>query len=739
MITFHVLGAVELRGAGGRHLGSPLAGSKRLALLAYLMLGARRGATRRDTLLGLFWPESDQRSARNALSNMLHQIRRSLGAGAIVSRGHDEVGLAEEALWCDALAFHTALSEGRLAEALELYRGELLEGLYVPGASAEFEQWLDVERSGLRSRAFDAARALDEAAAAAGNAAESIRWARRASTLEPFDERAARRLIERLDGAGDRAAALRTYEELAVRLAREFEVEPSAETRALITAVREREEATVAAVSAPASQRAGRSAVPAAASPDRGPFPVSTIAVLPFENLSGSADAEPISAGLHDDLLTELSRISSLSVIARTSVMKYRNATLSVPEIARELGVGTVVECAVQTAGGRLRLNVQVIDTASGAHRWAERYDRELSARSIFDLQVELSREIAQALRAELTGPVRRRGAGKEPTEDLEAYRLYAQGRALADQRTPHAMYRSVDYFQRAIERDPGYALAWSGLADALSLLEFYDHAAPATAPGPLHAALRAVELGPDLGQARASLGIVQSLRQQGPAALAELETAIELAPSHAEAHAWLGWVHLLRGCPAEALVCERRAVELDPLAPAFRAYLAEAYLASGEPEEALRHAARACEIQPEYGLARFMEGLVLAHLGRVAEAESALEAAFRLVPPQGAPSHAEIHAVLAVIHLAADDRAAAHARLARIDGARHPFARGLVLAALADIDGAFTAFQRVRAWDSFSTEHFRYFFPDALAALRADPRYRRMRRELDVTWGWEE
>lgn len=713
MITFHVLGTLDLRGPEGRHLASPLSGSKRLALLAYLALGARRGLHRRDTLLGLFWPDAEQKRARNSLSNMLHQIRRSLGPDVLVARGHDEVGLAEGVLRCDALVFQEALDEGRLADALELYRGHLLEGLFVPDASPELDHWLDAERARLRGRAAEAARVLAEGAARAGNAAEAIRWGRRAFALDPYDERAARHLIALLDGAGDRAGALRTYEELATRLAREFEAEPSAETRAVIEGVRERDEPGEAAASSP----------------------VRSVAVLPFENLSGTPDAEPFAAGLHDDLLTELSRISALSVIARTSVLRYRGTNRSAPEIARELGVGTIIEGGVRTAGGRLRLNVQVIDAGSGAHRWAERYDRELSARSIFDLQGELSREIAQALQAELAAGERKRTAG-ERTEDLEAYRLCVQGRALLDQRTPRAMYRSVDYFQRAIERDAGYALAWSGLADALSLLEFYDYAPPSSAPGPMHAALRAVELGPDLGQAHASLGIIRSIRQQGSSALSELEKAIELAPSHAEAHAWLGWVHLLRGCPGEALAAERRAVELDPLAPAFRAYLAETHLANGELREALREAVRAREIQPEYGLAHFMEGLALFHLRRLAEAEAAMEMALELVPPWGTPCHAEVHALLAVIRVAAGDHAAARARLARIDGAAHPFSRGLVLAALGDVDGAFSSFERVQYWDSFSAEHFRYFFPRVLGPLRADPRYHRVRRDIDHRWG---
>ena len=757
MITFHVLGTPDLRTPDGRHLASPVAGAKRLSLLAYLVLGARRGFTRRDTLLGLLWPELDQRSARNSLSNMLHQVRRALGSDVIVTRGRDDVGLAEGAVSCDARSFEQALNEGRLAEALELYRGDLLEGVFVSGASPEFDNWLDVERARLRGRAADAARALYEGADVAGNGDDAIRWARWAYALDPYDERAARRVITLLDAKGDRAAALRMCEELTARLAREFEAEPSAETRALIEIVRDSQRA---AGSAARDEMSSSGAFPGAISSvpmssgtlssgaaggvmpgwsDTGGAPaalsIRSVAVLPFENLSRSPEAQPFVLGLHDDLLTELSRIAALSVIARTSVLGYRGTGRPIQQIARELGVGTIVEGGVQTYRGRLRLNVQVIDAATGAHRWAERYDRELSAQGIFELQGELAREIARTLEAELTTGERRR-AERERTEDLEAYRLCVQGRALLDQRTPRAMHRSVEYFQRAIERDSDYALAWAGLADALSLLEFYDQSAPPSAPDPMEAALRAVELGPQLGQACASLGIIRAIRHQGAASLPDLEKAIALAPSHAEAHAWLGWVRLLQGDPSAALTSERRAVELDPLAPAFRAYLAEILLACDDTHEALREAVRARQIQPEYGLAHFIEGLVLYHLGRLPEAQSALETALTLVPPWGAPRQAEVQAVLAAISVARGDHVDARARLARIDGAAHPFSRGLVLAALGDTDDAIATFERVRSWDSFSVDHYRYFFPAELGPLRRDPRFAQLRTGIDRTWG---
>ena len=196
MITFNVLGTLDLRGPTGRHLGSPLLGSKRLALLSYLALATPRGPHRRDTLLALLWPELDARHARNALNNMLYQIRRSLDSEILVASGKDEVGLSEGTLWCDAVAFEQALDGGREQEALELYRGDLLDGFFVLGASAEFDHWLDGERDRLRRRATDGARILTDRAEQTGNSREAIRWARWRSTTGAWSAsawRAARR------------------------------------------------------------------------------------------------------------------------------------------------------------------------------------------------------------------------------------------------------------------------------------------------------------------------------------------------------------------------------------------------------------------------------------------------------------------------------------------------------------------------------------------------------------------
>lgn len=237
MIRFHALGTLELRAADGRAHLAILAQPKRTALLAYLAVASPRGYHRRDTLLGLFWPESATERARHSLNQAIYAIRSILGAGVLVSRGSEEVGLAPDALWCDATAVEAALEAGELEAGLDLYHGDFLPGFFLSEAP-EFEHWLETRRSQLRDRAVDAAWRLAEHAEGAGNQVGAAHWARRAAALVPEDEVSLRRLVALLDRCGDRAGALAAYQAFARRLAAEYEADPSPETTQLLQEVR---------------------------------------------------------------------------------------------------------------------------------------------------------------------------------------------------------------------------------------------------------------------------------------------------------------------------------------------------------------------------------------------------------------------------------------------------------------------------------------------------------------------
>lgn len=237
MIRFRSLGGLELRNEEGIEVRSVLAQARRTALLASMSLPGGSDFVRRDTLMGRLWPDSPQERARHSLNQALYGLRRSLGGKAVMSMGDEEVGLDPDLVWCDVRAFQVALREGREKEALELYRGELLPGFFLSGARA-FEAWLEGERMGLRTSAVGAAWALSERAERAESSVEAVSWARRAVTISGQEEVGVQRLLRLLARAGDRAAAVSTYEAFARRIGADPGVEPSPETRALIQEIR---------------------------------------------------------------------------------------------------------------------------------------------------------------------------------------------------------------------------------------------------------------------------------------------------------------------------------------------------------------------------------------------------------------------------------------------------------------------------------------------------------------------
>jgi eukaryotic-like serine/threonine-protein kinase len=241
LIRLRALGPIELHDSDGRELRAVVAQPKRLALLVYLAAGPR-GFHRRDTLLALFWPELDEAHARAALNQAIRFLRRQLGGSStsiVVSRGGEELGVDASALWCDAAAFRDEIEAGRYGEALELYRGDLLQGFFAEGG-AGLEEWLERERARLRAVAAKAARALAEAREREQNFTTAVASARRAVELSDLDERVVRELLQLLDRLGDRAGAIHAYQAFARRLADEFDATPAPETTAVMERIRAR-------------------------------------------------------------------------------------------------------------------------------------------------------------------------------------------------------------------------------------------------------------------------------------------------------------------------------------------------------------------------------------------------------------------------------------------------------------------------------------------------------------------
>ena len=289
-----------------------------------------------------------------------------------------------------------------------------------------------------------------------------------------------------------------------------------------------------------------------------------SVAVLPFKDFSTNKDQEYFCDGMTDAIIGRISRLENLKVISMTSVMRYKDPDRDLKRIGRELGVQSIVEGSVQREGDRIRINAQLIDVDEDAHLWSQTFDRELI--SIFDIQDEISQAVAQKLQVQLLNDGSK-AKSDWGTDNLEAYNAYVHGRFLWRKRTEQDLKSAVGYFEQAIKLDSNYALAWSGLADAWTVLPGYSSATNAEVlPKARVAAERAVALNDDLAEAHASLGLILSNENRVAEATREFERAIELNPGYVWTYPW--YANLLEGIGQveEGTRQLERALELDPL-----------------------------------------------------------------------------------------------------------------------------------------------------------------------------
>ncbi|NIN73123.1 MAG: tetratricopeptide repeat protein [Gemmatimonadetes bacterium] len=352
-----------------------------------------------------------------------------------------------------------------------------------------------------------------------------------------------------------------------------------------------------------------------------GPAPspaVKWVAVLPFTNMSADPENEYFSDGITDDIITHLSKIADLTVISRTTVMRYKGSEMSVSEIGGELGVTNILEGGVRRVGDRVRISAQLIDAATDANLWAETYDRELT--DIFTIQTDVAERIATALEATLTTDERDR-IERPPTEDLEAYDLYLRGRYFWNQRG-EGIRRGLEYFRQALERDPDYARAHAGVADCYSLLGFYAYLRPSEAfPAARAAAHTALEIDEGLDEAHISLGFVKLFYEwDAPGAAAEYQRALELNPNSAQAHYWYSSAFLNTGRYDESIAEAERAIELDPLSLHANTVLGWQLIGVRRYAEAREQIHRTIELDPNYAIAHWLLGQTYAFDARVAE-----------------------------------------------------------------------------------------------------------------------
>jgi DNA-binding SARP family transcriptional activator/tetratricopeptide (TPR) repeat protein len=572
MVRLRVLGPADLRDADGREISDVLRQRKRLAFLTFLAV-APRPFQRRDSLVALFWPELDIEHARAALRRTLYWLRSALGAEVIESRGDDEVGVSTQHLWCDAAEFAQRMARSDLHGALELYVGDLLEGLH-PDVAPELERALDAERSRLRSLALEAARGLAERAFRDARWREAGHWATRALSIGRHDENALRTLMESLSRDGDRAGALRAYDAFARDLMHELGIRPSREVRELHERIR-----TSSGEWTPA--RSARPDIEASVSPSA---TTGAMAIFPF-TVHGGPEYGYLGEGFVDLLAAALDGAGPLRVVEPTLVtrgLRERGVPAApdvgqATEIAAHLGADAVVLGSIVEAGGQLRASCVLYRNA----HVVTRVETSGSAEGdVFQMVDDLARALLTERDTGAAARLTRLAA--TTTSSIVALKAYLRGEA--EFRASHFL-AAIDWFRRATDADPLFALAHHRLAAAAS--------AAGVEPIAQDAVRQASALRERLPERDRALVDAQRAWLEGDSEAAERATAaaLEAHPDDAEAWFLLGEIQFHEGPmrgrrSAEASDAMRRAVELDPSHTGALLHLARIAALDGRMDE---------------------------------------------------------------------------------------------------------------------------------------------------------
>jgi serine/threonine protein kinase/Tfp pilus assembly protein PilF len=355
-----------------------------------------------------------------------------------------------------------------------------------------------------------------------------------------------------------------------------------------------------------------------------------SIAVLPFTNMSGNAEDEYFSDGVTEDILTQLSKISDLNVISRTSVMQYKGTKKTIREIGKELNVGVILEGSIRRAGDQVRIVAQLIDATNDRHIWAETYDKEF--KQIFAVQSEVAQKIAGALQAKLSSSEKER-IEIRPTSNTEAYTDYLKGRHHWNKRRADDLRMALDYFNKAVEKDPSYATAYVALAETYALLPEYAGAADSEMFARAEeAATKALALDPSMGEAHAVFGLLYVNRWDYAGGEAEFRKALELSPGIPSTHQWYSLCLTFQGKLQEGLAEMSRAHDLDPLSLVINADIAFDLIFLKDYDRAIDQFKKTLELDQNFGPAVAGIGEAYVLKGLYAEAVEASKRASALM-----------------------------------------------------------------------------------------------------------
>ena len=355
------------------------------------------------------------------------------------------------------------------------------------------------------------------------------------------------------------------------------------------------------------------------------------LAVLPFDNLSRDPDQEFFSEGLTEEMIAQLGKLNRdrLKVVARSSVAKYKGSTLAAREIGKELNADYLVQGSIRRSSDRIRITVQLIKARDQIDVWTESYDREL--KDVLAVQDSVVRSIASEIHIALTEEQEERLATPRQISP-EAYEAYLKGRYYWNKRTGESMQKAEQYFEQAIDRDPSYAAAYSGLADCNSGLTWHGFKSPAEAlPKAYAAARKALEINPESAEAHASLGLAMTHRWDWTGAEAEFRRALQLDPQYANAHHWYGDYLSIRGRHGEALAEAKHALELDPLNLMISTWVGLRYYMARDYSRAIDQNRNSVELDPNFAAAHLLLGEDYRGAGLHSEAVNELKKAASL------------------------------------------------------------------------------------------------------------
>jgi TolB-like protein/Tfp pilus assembly protein PilF len=610
-LNIKLLGGFEARLVSGEAI--PPIGRKAQALLAYLAL-APGTPQPREKLTALLWSDRGEAQARSSLRQALSELRKAL-AGAdpppLETKG-EAVALAAGAVVVDVEILGRLIDGGEgpsLEAAVDLYRGDLLDGLAVPDPA--FEDWLRGERQRLRERAREAMTGLMELQLAAGEADGAFATARRLLGLDPLQESAHRAIMRLHADKGERALALKQYQACRELLRDELGVEPDGETERLLEEIR-REAGADKASSAPDEEQTAPPEKPA-------------VAVLPFDNLSDDPEQEYFADGMTRALITELGRLPTLAVIAAASMFAYKGKRVSVAEVGRDLGARYVVEGGIQKSGRRFRVTAQLTDVETGQQVWGDRFDGDLG--DIFEVQDELTKQIC----GNLYLPLLEYGSHKarqKPTTSADGYDLYLRALYHIERPTPAGIEEARRDCRRVLDIDPDFALVYE------LLMWFHMHEAWngwVEDPEPaLQAARQDAERGVMLDDRdaylRGALGFIEVFQGDLERGLKDLRTAVDLSdPVYG---ALYGGALSFAGRTDEAFAVLAETERLSPGYHVTRLFEGDARFAAGRPEEAVPYYEQFLTVLPDFSYALIYLAACQVELG---EPDTAREAVAKI------------------------------------------------------------------------------------------------------------